>query len=166
MSPFGIDDHWWWLIAAALLGILEIFIPGVFLVWMAAAAALTGVIAALLPIALPFQLAIFGLLAMAAVFGGRRVYERNPVASSDPDLNDRTARLIGQRVTVVSAIANGEGRVKVGDSVWTAKGPDLPVGSQVLVKGAQGSCLLVGPASSMPTVDPVGVANQSPPGSG
>ena len=153
MSPLGIDDHWWWLIAAAFLGILEIFIPGVFLVWMAAAAALTGIIAGLLPISLPFQLAIFGLLAMAAVFGGRRVYERNPVASSDPDLNDRTARLIGQRVTVIGAIEHGEGRVKVGDSVWTARGADSPVGSQVRVTGAQGSCLLVAPAVALPPAD-------------
>jgi membrane protein implicated in regulation of membrane protease activity len=150
MSPLGIDDHWWWLIAAALLGILEIFVPGVFLVWMAAAAALTGVIAALLPIALPFQLAIFGLLAMAAVMGGRRAYERNPVASSDPDLNDRTARLIGQKVVVVDAITHGEGRVKVGDSVWTARGADVPAGSRVIITGARGACLLVAPAPHLP----------------
>jgi membrane protein implicated in regulation of membrane protease activity len=153
MSPLGIDDHWWWLIAAALLGIFEIFLPGVFLAWMAAAAALTGVIAALLPIALPFQLAIFGLLAMAAVFGGRRHYERNPVESSDPKLNDRTARMIGQQVTVIGAIEHGEGRVKVGDSIWTARGPDAPVGSQVLVRGAEGPCLLVTPAASLPPAD-------------
>ena len=55
---------------------------------------------------------------------GRRHYERNPVPSSDPLLNDRTARLIGQKVTVVEAIENGEGRVRVGDSVWAARGPD------------------------------------------
>ena len=153
MSPFGIDDHWWWLIAAALLGILEIFIPGIFLVWMAAAAALTGVIAALLPIALPFQLAIFGLLAMAAVFGGRRHYERNPVTSSDPRLNDRTSRLIGQQVTVIGAIEHGEGRVKVGDGVWTARGPDTPVGGRVTITGAEGGCLLVAPSRALPGRD-------------
>lgn len=150
MSPFGIDDHWWWLIAAALLGILEIFLPGIFLVWMAAAAALTGIIAALLPISLPFQLAIFGLLAMAAVFGGRRHYDRNPVESSDPRLNDRTARLIGQQVSVIGAIEHGEGRVKVGDSVWSARGPDAPVGSRVTITGAEGGCLLVGPPAALP----------------
>jgi inner membrane protein len=153
MSPLGIDDHWWWLIAAALLGILEIFIPGVFLVWMAAAAALTGIIAAFLPIALPFQLAIFGLLAMGAVFGGRRHYERNPVESSDPKLNDRIARLIGQQVTVIGAIEHGEGRVKVGDSVWTARGPDAPVGSRVTITGAEGGCLTVTPAAALPPTE-------------
>ena len=150
MSPLGIDDHWWWLILAALLGILELFVPGIFLIWMAAAAALTGIIAGLLPIALPFQLAIFGLLAMAAVFGGRRYYENNPVPSSDPLLNDRTARLIGQNVVVVTAIEHGEGRVKVADSVWAARGPDAPAGTRMVVTGADGSCLRVVPAAGLP----------------
>jgi inner membrane protein len=147
MSPLGLEDHWWWLIAAAFLGILEIFLPGIFLVWMAAAAAITGIVAALLPIALPFQLALFALLAMAAVFGGRRHYERNPVPSSDPLLNDRTGRLIGENVLVVTAIENGEGRVKVGDSVWVARGPDASAGTRVRVIGAQGACLTVQPAA-------------------
>src|SRR5687768_15288589 len=98
----GLDDHWWWLLAAALLGILEVFLPGVFLIWMAAAAAVTGIVVAFLPIDLPFQLALFALLSMAAVYSGRRHYERNPVPSSDPLLNDRTARLVGQNVLVVT----------------------------------------------------------------
>jgi inner membrane protein len=147
MSPLGLEDHWWWLIAAAFLGILEVFLPGIFLIWMAAAAAITGIVAALLPIALPFQLALFALLAMAAVFGGRRHYERNPVPSSDPLLNDRTGRLIGENVLVVTAIENGEGRVKVGDSVWVARGPDASAGSRVRVVGAQGACLTVQPSA-------------------
>jgi inner membrane protein len=146
MSVFeGLADHWWWLLAAALLGILEIFVPGIFLVWMAIAAGITGIMAALLPISLPFQLGIFALLAFAAVYSGRLYYEQNPVPSTDPNLNERTARLIGQTVVVETAIQNGEGRVKVGDSVWKARGPDAPAGSQVVVTGADGSCLSVAP---------------------
>ena len=147
MNFGGIEDHWWWLLFAALLGILEIFLPGIFLIWMAAAAAITGIAVAFLPLALPFQLALFALLAMAAVYGGRRHYERNPVPSSDPLLNDRTARLIGQNVLVVTAIENGEGRVKVGDGVWPARGPDAAAGSRMRVVGAQGNCLTVEPAA-------------------
>lgn len=143
MNFGGIDAQWWWLIGAALLGILEIFLPGIFLIWMAAAAAITGILVAFLPLALPFQLALFALLAIAAVYSGRRHYERNPVASDDPLLNDRTARLIGQNVLVVTAIEHGEGRVQVGDGVWTARGPDAPAGSRMRVVGAQGNCLTV-----------------------
>lgn len=154
MELLGLDTHWWWLIGAAILGILEIFAPGIFLAWIAAAAAVTGIVVALLPLDLPFQLALFGLLAMAAVFGGRRHYERNPVESADPMLNDRTARLVGQQVTVVTAIENGEGRVRVGDSVWAARGPDAAAGRRMVVTGADGTCLRVEPVAALEAPQP------------
>jgi inner membrane protein len=65
----------------------------------------------------------------------------NPIVSDDPMLNDRGARLAGEIVTVVQAIQDGSGRVKVGDSEWNARGPDAPVGSRVRVTGAQGAVL-------------------------
>jgi membrane protein implicated in regulation of membrane protease activity len=46
-------------------------------------------------------------------------------------------------VTVVEAITNGHGRVKVGDSVWSARGVDAAIGSRVRVTGADGAVLLV-----------------------
>jgi membrane protein implicated in regulation of membrane protease activity len=141
----GLGAQWWWLIIAAVLAILEIFVPGVFLIWMAAAAAATGIVVAFLPLAAGFQFILFALLAMAAVFAGRRHYDRNPVATTDPLLNDRTARLIGQTVTVVAAIEGGEGRVRVGDGVWNARGPDAVEGTRMRVVGAQGTCLTVEP---------------------
>ena len=159
MNFGGLDAHWWWLLAAALLALVELVAPGIFSVWIAAAAALTGV--AVLAFGLPFafQLALFALLSIAAVYAGRRWYERNPVASDDPMLNDRTARLIGQTVTVVSAIRGGEGRVKVGDSVWSARGADADEGSSVRIVGAAGSCLKVEPIRALDgssAVDPSG----------
>lgn len=143
MNLGGIEAHWWWLLAAALLGIFELLVPGVFLAWMAAAAAVTGIAVLALGLPLPYQLALFALLAVAAVYSGRRHYDRHPVRSSDPMLNERTARLIGETVTVVRAIENGAGRVKVGDSVWTALGSDAAEGERVVVIGAEGSNLRV-----------------------
>ncbi|KEY97856.1 membrane protein, partial [Sphingomonas sp. BHC-A] len=70
----------------------------------------------------------------------------NPVDSQDPLLNDRAARLVGEVVTVVEPIDNGRGRVKVGDGVWSCRGPDAPVGARVRVTGAEGSVLTVEPA--------------------
>ena len=49
------EDHWAWLVFAALLGIGEVLIPGVFLIWIAIAAAITGLAALALPIGLPLQ---------------------------------------------------------------------------------------------------------------
>merc|ERR1711960_16790 len=98
------EDHWAWLVFAALLGIGEVLIPGVFLIWIAIAAAITGLAALALPIGLPLQLLLFAALSIVAVYAGRRWYVDHPVASADPLLNDRAARLIGETVSVVEPI--------------------------------------------------------------
>ena len=138
-----LDDHWGWLVFAALLGVAEVLIPGVFLIWVALAAAVTGLVALAFPISVPLQLLLFAGLCLVSVWGGRRWYTANPVDSQDPLLNDRTARLVGEIVTVVEPIDNGHGRVKVGDSVWSCRGPDAPVGTRVRVIGAEASELKV-----------------------
>jgi len=68
-------------------------VPGVFLIWIALAAAGTSVLALLTGIALPFQVMLFAILSMASVYAGRRWYAAHDVASDDPLLNDRAARL-------------------------------------------------------------------------
>lgn len=157
----GLDPHWLWLLAAVILGIAELAVPGAFLIWLAAAAALTGVAALLLGLPLGFQLVMFGLLAVASVWFGRHWYGRNPVQSSDPLLNDRAARLVGETVVVTSAIEDGRGRVKVGDSVWPARGSDAAIGSRVRVVGAEGACLMVEPVQSLPAGGGSGPSDRS-----
>ena len=141
-----LDDHWGWLVFAALLAMGEVVIPGVFLIWVALAAAVTGLLALVLPIPVPLQLLLFAGLCLLSVWGGRRWYSANPVDSQDPLLNDRTARLVGEVVTVVEPISNGHGRVKVGDSVWSCSGPDAPAGSSGRVSCACAYVLTVEPA--------------------
>ncbi len=141
----GAVDPWLgWMILAVVLGLGELAVPGVFLVWIALAAAVTGAVAFMLPLPLAAQIVLFALLCLAAVYGGRRWYSANPVASTDPLLNDRAARLIGRDVTVVEAISGGEGRVRVDDGTWTAIGPDAPVGARMTVVTASGATLTVG----------------------
>jgi hypothetical protein len=156
VNGLDLEPHWLWLLGATLLAIAEIVVPGVFLIWLAAAAAVTGFAALAFGIPLAFQFALFALLAIGSVYGGRRWYAANPMPSADPLLNDRGARLRGERLVVVSAIENGRGRVKVGDSVWACRGPDCPEGTRVRVVGSDGSCLKVErdepePRAALPT---------------
>ncbi|CAN5165267.1 NfeD family protein [soil metagenome] len=139
----ALDSYWIWLILAAVFGIGEIIIPGVFLLWIAIAAALTGGITMLAGISLPVQIILFAILSIIATYGGRRWYANNPVASQDPLLNDRAARLIGETVTVVEAIRGGHGRVKVGDGVWSCRGADTAEGTLMRVAGVSGNELIV-----------------------
>lgn len=145
-----LEPHWIWLIAAAVLGIAEMMVPGVFLIWLAAAAALTGVVALLFDMPAAFQFALFGLLSLASVYFGRRWYVANPVESSDPLLNDRASRMIGETVVVVAAIENGRGQVSVGDTVWPARGAEAPAGTRVKIVGVEGTTLKVEPVGALP----------------
>ncbi|MES2444568.1 MAG: NfeD family protein [Pseudomonadota bacterium] len=135
-----------WLTAAALLAIAELVAPGIFLVFIAAGAAIVGGVLLLVPgMSLLFQVFLFAAATAATVSVGRRWYSRNPVPSSDPLLNDRVARLIGQVVTVAEAFSAGKGRVRVGDGEWPARGPDMPVGANVRIVAAEGGTLDVEP---------------------
>ncbi|MET0136783.1 MAG: NfeD family protein [Sphingobium sp.] len=143
---FPVDMLPWvgWMVFAVVLAIGEIVLPGIFLIWIAIAAAVTGGAAFILPtLPLPAQILAFALLCLIATWGGRRWCRDNPVASTDPLLNDRAARLVGRSVTVVDAIADGEGRVRIDDGTWNAIGPDAPVGTQMVVITAQGATLTV-----------------------
>ena len=143
-----------WLIAALVLGIAELAIPGVFLVFLAIAAAITGV-ATLVLADLPAagQIASFAVWSVIAVLIGRRWYRDYPVASSDALLNDRAKRMIGDVVTVESAIVDGSGRVRVGDGSWPARGTDAAVGARVRIAGV---------TNGIVAVEPVGADEPSP----
>ncbi|MGN6500052.1 MAG: NfeD family protein, partial [Tsuneonella sp.] len=47
--------------------------------------------------------------------------------------------------TVTQALADGEGRVRHGDSEWLARGPDLAPGARVRITGFDGGTLVVEP---------------------
>ena len=135
-----------WLILAAVLALTELLVPGIFLVFVAAGAAVTGLATLLFPgMPLIGQVAIFTIGSSAAVAIGRSWYLRNPGPNPDPLLNDRAARLVGQVVTVAEPIQSGRGKVRVGDSEWLARGPDAPTGSQVRIVSAEGTWLSVEP---------------------
>jgi membrane protein implicated in regulation of membrane protease activity len=139
----SVSTHWFWLSLGLILGVAEMVAPGFFLMWLGLAALTVGVLDYFLPITFAYQVAMFAILSVLAVFAGKKFLQQNPIESDDPKLNDRGARLTGEVVTVVEAISNGHGRVKVGDSVWSARGTNASEGSQVRVTGADGAVLLV-----------------------
>jgi inner membrane protein len=144
------DAYWYWMIIAVLLGAAEILLPGVFLIWIAAAAAITGLVTLVAGPPVALQFALFAGLALAATWSGRRWYVANPVPSDDPLLNDRAARLVGETVELSTAIVNGRGRARVGDSAWNVRGPDSPAGACMRIIGIEDGALVVRPLSSLP----------------
>jgi membrane protein implicated in regulation of membrane protease activity len=147
-----LEPSWMWLIGGVVLLIAELIAPGFFLMFIGAAALLTGVAALLLPIGVPLQLALFAVLALViARVGGRKAYAHRYDYSADPLLNDRGARLLGQVVEVVEAVDRRGGRVRVGDSLWSARGGPASAGERVRVVDVEGNCLKVEPEHALPT---------------
>jgi inner membrane protein len=143
MNGMNIDPGWAWLIGGVLLLIAEVIAPGFFLVFIGAAAMATGLFTLLFGLGTVPQLALFALYAVLAVMIGRRFYANRHSDSTDPLLNDRAGRLVGKVVAVVVAIDDHGGRVRVGDSEWSARGGPAAVGERVRITGVDGNCLKV-----------------------
>ena len=146
----NLEPGWLWLIGGVLLLIAEIIAPGFFLVFIGAAAIAAGLFTVLFDLGLAGQLALFALYAIVAVTIGRRVYAHQNVDSADPLLNDRAARLIGRSVTVVEAVDDHSGRVRVGDGEWSARGGPAAPGDRVRITGIDGNCLRVEAERALP----------------
>ena len=138
----GIEPGWLWLIGGIVLLIAEVIAPGFFLLFIGAAAIATGLFTVLFGLGIVPQLALFVVYALLAITVGRRIYSRRE-QSSDPMLNDRVARLIGRTVVVVEPVSEHGGRVRVGDSEWSARGSPAEVGTRVRIVGVDGNCLNV-----------------------
>ena len=132
-----------WFALAVVLFVLESFVPGVHFLWFGVSAAIVGLIALVVPIAWPWQIIAFTLIALATVFWVRSKSREESQKSDVPDLNIRGAQYIGRIVTVEDAITNGRGKVRVNDTVWAAEGEDAARGSSVKVTGVDGTVLVV-----------------------
>lgn len=137
------EPGWLWMIAGVLMLTAEIMLPGVFLVWIGIAAIVTGLFALLFGIGIPGQLGLFALYSIVAVMAGRRFYAVKSTDSVDHLLNNPGARLVGRRVTVVQAVDEDSGRVRVGDTEWSARGGPAQPGERVRITGVEGNCLIV-----------------------
>lgn len=135
---------WWhWCIAGLALVVLEMLVPGVFLLWIGIGALATGALAGALGIASwEIQCLVFVPLTFLSLFLGRK-FLRKAAPEKENVLNRRLASYVGRKAVVAQAIQNGIGRVKLGDTLWLVRGDDCPEGTMVEVTGVSGSDLLV-----------------------
>jgi len=138
-------SHWTWWIAGVVLVVLEVVLPGTFLLWMGVSAAVVGVIVYFAPgLPVAFQFTLFAVLALVAVFLSRRYLQKNRTAEQTA-LSARGAHYIGRVVTVEDALTGGVGKVRVEDTVWRARGADAAAGARVKITGISGATFQVEP---------------------
>lgn len=139
---------WAWLIGGIVLLALELAMPGSFLIWLGLAALVVGI--ASLVVDLSWQVAWIGFAALALVFllVGRRLFSAERTTSDRPHLNERGQALIGRQFTLTEPIVGGEGRVRIGDTLWRVRGPNLTAGTQIEVSQTDSATLIVIPVAA------------------
>jgi membrane protein implicated in regulation of membrane protease activity len=72
------------------------------------------------------------------------VWAHPAISKSDqPDLNRPAVQLVGRVLVVAEAIDGGRGKVRGGDTLWPAEGPDVAAGADVRVVAAKATVLVV-----------------------
>jgi len=147
ISALAALGPWVWIIMGLLFMLVELLAPGLFFIWLGLAALATGLAVAALGLGWASAAMLFCAFAVGSVLAGRAVMRRK---GAEPDaatnLNALSRDLIGKTVRLDQPIENGEGRIRLGDTVWRAQGKDAAAGSKVRIVGLEGSALVVEPA--------------------
>jgi inner membrane protein len=142
-------NAWFWAIGSLIVAIAELHFPGCYLIWIAAGGGVTAILSFAYDLSLHTQIEIFVASTLLTCVGGYFIY-RNVFGSYKKEgaLNDRAKQMIGAKGVVSVPIVNGHGKVKLGDTVWLAEGPDLESGAAIIVKGVRGITVIVSAAQA------------------
>jgi len=146
MDEFLRSRWFWWALALGLFA-LEAMLPGTFMLWLGFAAVGVGLVTLVFGgLELWMQWVLFSVLSMVAVAMGWRWRRTHVDAPTDqPLLNRRAEQFVGRVVVLEGPLVNGSGRARLGDTLWSVSGPDLPGGARVRITAADGSRFVVVP---------------------
>ncbi|MEZ6002093.1 NfeD family protein [Hyphomonas sp.] len=143
---------WHWLALGLMLFGIEMMTGTFDLLMISIAAWITAAFAWLAPDGLATwqgQVLFFGAASVALFVIGRTVLSgMRKTTPEHPTLNKRMDSLVGQRGVATSDFSNaGQGRVKIGDTVWGAEIVDgseiIHTGDVIVVEGARMNTALV-----------------------
>ena len=137
-----------WIIAGLALSLLELIVPGVYLIWFGLAAFVVGIAVYFLPIELTTQLIVFaiasGIFAVIGVAVYRYVFSKAQVPAEYKNLNNTAEQYVGQLVTVAEEAEDNRTKVKIGDTYWLASCQKaFKQGDTAKVVGVKDSLILI-----------------------
>lgn len=133
MAEQMLISPWYWVIGGALLAGVEILVPGVFLLWIGLGAVAVGLVLWVLPeLSVGMQLTLFALAMLGSISLGFVIQRRSGPRPGEPVLNQEMQDYVGRRYEVIDDFVAGRGRVRVGDTSYSAS-CDGPVGKGEVV---------------------------------
>lgn len=133
---------WWqWVIVGFGLMGLELFVPGIYLLWLGMACLSTGFVTGFLDVTtLWVQLTLCALFTLLYSYVGYYFFYK---PSPSHGLNRRGALYMGKTFLLQEPIVHGKGVLIIDDTRWIIEGPDIPRHTPVIVVGQEGSVLIV-----------------------
>ena len=133
-----------WMLIGLVLMVLEVLLPGAFLIWLGIAALGSGLVLEVATLDFSGQVILFAAFAIATIALALALRRgRQPTGVNAPG-----SGLVGRHALALG-FEGQEGRVRLGDSDWPAR---LAVGSspppehtRLLVVGVEGTVLVVKP---------------------
>jgi membrane protein implicated in regulation of membrane protease activity len=139
MNELVVVFWYWWVLALAFL-VIEILAPGFFFLWMAVSGFITGAMVWLIPsISMNVQIFVFSILSVITITAWRFYGKKHPTETDQPLLNKRGAQYIGRVFNLYEPIENGQGKIKVDDSIWKVHGEDCDINTRVKVIASRGT---------------------------
>jgi inner membrane protein len=141
---------WHWLCFGIFILLGELLGASGFLLGIGASAFLVALLTFLIPdLGWYWQFLIFGLLSVLLTLIYWKRFKNFNEKTEQPLLNDRIQNLIGRQAPLIKAIENGQGKVQIEDALWSVScAQNLPIGTIVKIRGAEGMVLLVEPMST------------------
>jgi membrane protein implicated in regulation of membrane protease activity len=138
-------EEWvWWMIAAGVLAVGEIFTLSFFL-GPIAVAAVAAAIVSLVGAGLGIQWIVFIAVSLASLAVLRPIARRH--LRTPAQIRTGTAALVGSRAVVLDRVDGDGGQVKIGGEVWSARSFDedhvFEQGARVEVLEIKGATALV-----------------------
>jgi membrane protein implicated in regulation of membrane protease activity len=147
-------ESWHWLSLGMLVLIGEALGAGGFLLGMGIASLIIAVVLAIFPnLAWHWQFLLFAFLSVVVTLVYWKKFRRFNNKTEQPLLNSGTARYIGRRVSLLTPVRDGRGKVQIEDALWTVScSEDLEQGAIVDVVAADGMTLIVEPHKNPSTI--------------
>ncbi len=136
-----------WFSLGLLLVLLELFVPGVYLVWFGLSAFATGVLTMFYEFTAIEQSIVFGAIsvvfAVAGWFFYSRIMKHSKVSEQYKYLNDPAGQHIGKTYLLAEDVIDGRSKALIGDTVWIVECEDgLKKGDKIKIIGVENGVIL------------------------
>ena len=137
-----------WVIAGLALSLLELIVPGVYLIWFGFAAFVVSIAVYFMPLEFTTQLIVFaiasGIFAVIGVAVYRYIFSKAQVPAEYKNLNNTAEQYVGQLVTVAEDTADNRTNVKICDTYLLAScQKPFKQGDTAKVVGVKDSLILI-----------------------